>query len=159
MENAEQVVKVTGRGLKPDPRFNSLLVAKFVNSFMLDGKKSQAYKTFYTALDIIGKKVSDVEPLDFFTQVINNVKPFVEVKSKRIGGATYQVPVEVKKKRQQTLAFRWIIQAARGKKGKPLSSRLASEFMDAYNKEGAAMTTRQNLHRMAEANKAFSHFA
>ncbi len=159
MENAEQVVKVTGRDLKPDPKFNSLLVAKFVNSFMLDGKKSKAYKSFYTALDIVEKKVSDVEPLEFFKQVINNVKPLVEVKSKRIGGATYQVPVEVKKKRQQTLAFRWIIQAARGKKGKPLSSRLASELMDAYNKEGTAMTTRQNLHRMAEANKAFSHFA
>ena len=145
--------------LKPDARFNSKLVAKFVNCLMLDGKKSVAYKVFYDAMDQAGKKIKDVPPLEIFETAIENVKPLLEVRSKRVGGASYQVPMQVSYKRQQSLAFRWILAAARGKKGKPMHIRLASELADAYNKEGAAMTTRENVHRMAEANKAFAHFA
>jgi small subunit ribosomal protein S7 len=145
--------------LKPDARFNSKLVAKFVNCLMLDGKKSVAYKVFYDAMDHATRKIKDVPPLEIFETAIENVKPLLEVRSKRVGGASYQVPMQVSYKRQQSLAFRWILAAARGKKGKPMAIRLASELTDAYNKEGTAMTTRENVHRMAEANKAFAHFA
>ena len=145
--------------LKPDPVYHSKLVSKFVNCLMLDGKKSVAYKVFCDAMNQIEKKIKDTPPLEVFETAIENVKPLLEVRSKRVGGASYQVPMQVKPKRQQSLAFRWILAAARGKKGKPLSVRLASEFMDAYRKEGTAMTTRENVHRMAEANKAFAHFA
>jgi len=145
--------------LKPDAKYNSKLVAKFVNCLMLDGKKSIAYKVFYDAMDIIASRIKDTPPLEVFEQAIANVKPMLEVRSKRVGGASYQVPMQVRPKRQQSLGFRWILAAARGKKGKPMSVRLASELMDAYRKEGAAMTTRENVHRMAEANKAFAHFA
>jgi small subunit ribosomal protein S7 len=110
-------------------------------------------------MDIISKKLKDSEPLDVFETAINNVKPLLEVRSKRIGGASYQVPMQVNTRRQQSLAFRWIIQSARGKKGKPMCERLAAELIDAYNRHGGAMTTRENVHRMAEANKAFAHFA
>ncbi|MDH4201828.1 MAG: 30S ribosomal protein S7 [Phycisphaerae bacterium] len=145
--------------LKPDAKYNSKLVAKFVNCLMLNGKKSIAYKTFYDAMDQISKKINDVPPLEVFETAIGNVKPLLEVRSKRVGGASYQVPMQVNAKRQQSLAFRWILAAARGKKGKPIAFRLASELLDAYKKEGTAMTTRENVHRMAEANKAFAHFA
>lgn len=145
--------------LKADARFNSKLVTKFVNCLMWDGKKSVAYKVFYDAMEQVEKKIKDVPPLQVFETAIENVKPLLEVRSKRVGGASYQVPMQVSYKRQQSLAFRWILAAARGKKGKPMSIRLASELSDAYNKEGAAMTTRENVHRMAEANKAFAHFA
>lgn len=145
--------------LKPDPVYNSKLVSKFVNCLMLDGKKSIAQKVFYDAMDVIKKKLKDVEPLEVFETAINNVRPMLEVRSKRVGGASYQVPLQVRSKRQQSLAFRWILAAARGKKGKPMKIRLATELMDAYKKEGNAMTTRENVHRMAEANKAFAHFA
>ncbi len=145
--------------LKPDPVFESKLVAKFINCLMLDGKKSIAQKVFYDAMDVISKRIEDVEPLEVFETAITNVKPKLEVRSKRVGGASYQVPMQVKTKRQLSLAFRWILAAARGKKGKPMKLRLAGELMDAYKKEGAAMTTRENVHRMAEANKAFAHFA
>ena len=145
--------------LKPDARYNSKLVAKFVNCLMLDGKKSVAYKVFYDAMDQATRKIKDVPPLEIFETAIENVKPLLEVRSKRVGGASYQVPMQVSYKRQQSLAFRWILAAARGKKGKPMHIRLASELADAYNKEGTAMTTRENVHRMAEANKAFAHFA
>ena len=145
--------------LKPDPVYGSKLVAKFVNNLMWDGKKSIAYKLFYDAMNVVSKKISDAEPLEVFETAIANVKPLLEVRSKRVGGANYQVPMQVKSKRQQSLAFRWIITASRGKKGKPMKLRLAAELMDAYKKEGAAMTTRENVHRMAEANKAFAHFA
>ena len=145
--------------LKPDPVYNSKLVSKFVNCLMLDGKKSIAQKVFYDAMGVIKKKVKDVEPLEVFETAINNVRPMLEVRSKRVGGASYQVPMQVRSKRQQSLAFRWILAAARGKKGKPMKIRLATELMDAYKKEGNAMTTRENVHRMAEANKAFAHFA
>lgn len=145
--------------LKPDPRFNSLLAAKFINCLMWDGKKQTAQKVFYDAMEIVAQRLKDISPLEVFEAAINNVKPVLEVRSKRVGGATYQVPMQVGPKRQQSLAFRWIIQAARGKKGRPMAERLASELIDAYNKQGAAMTTRENVHRMAEANKAFAHFA
>ena len=145
--------------LKPDPKYSSKLVSKFINCLMWDGKKSTAQRVFYDAMDIIGKKVEDAEAFDVFEKAINNVKPMIEVRSKRVGGASYQVPMQVSSKRQQSLAFRWILQSTRGKKGKPVSERLASELIDAYNEHGGAMTTRENIHRMAEANKAFAHFA
>ena len=153
--------------LKPDPSYNSKLVSKFINCLMWDGKKSVAQRVFYDALDIISKelktknsKLKTVEsPLEVFETAVNNVKPLLEVRSKRIGGASYQVPMQVSSKRRQSLAFRWIMQSARSKKGKPMCERLASELMDAYNGHGGAMTTRENIHRMAEANKAFAHFA
>jgi small subunit ribosomal protein S7 len=145
--------------LKPDPKFDSKLVSKFVNCMMLDGKKSTSQRVFYDALDIIAGKIDDTPPVEVFEGAINNVKPQLEVRSKRVGGASYQVPMQVRPKRQQSLAFRWILASARGKKGKPMCQRLASEFLDAYKKQGGAMTTRDNVHRMAEANKAFAHFA
>jgi small subunit ribosomal protein S7 len=145
--------------LKPDPKFNSKLVSKFVNCMMWDGKKSTSQAIFYDAMDIVSGKIKDVPPVEIFETAINNVKPLLEVRSKRVGGASYQVPMQVNPKRQQSLAFRWILASARGKKGKPMCQRLAAELMDAYNKQGGAMTTRENVHRMAEANKAFAHFA
>jgi small subunit ribosomal protein S7 len=145
--------------LKPDSKYNNKLVSKFINCLMLDGKKSTAQKVFYDAMDIISKKVADVGALEVFEKAINNTKPLLEVRSKRVGGASYQVPMQVNAKRQQSLAFRWILASARSKKGKPMSERLASELIDAYNEQGGAMTTRENVHRMAEANKAFAHFA
>ena len=145
--------------LKPDPTHNNKLASKFINCLMLDGKKSTAQQVFYDALDIIGQKIADAQAIEVFEEAINNVKPMIEVRSKRIGWASSQVPMQVSPKRQQSLAFRWILQSARGKKGKPMCQRLASELMDAYNKQGGAMTTRENVHRMAEANKAFAHFA
>jgi len=145
--------------LKPDAKYNSRLVAKFVNCLMLDGKKSVSYKVFYDAMDIIAGKIKDTEPLEVFETAIENIKPLLEVRSKRVGGASYQVPMQVRAKRQQSLAFRWLLAAARGKKGKPMAVRLSNELMDAFRKEGTAMTTRENVHRMAEANKAFAHFA
>ncbi len=128
--------------LKPDPKYNSKLVSKFVNCLMWGGKKSTAQRVFYDAMNIIGKNVKDAEALEVFEKAINNVKPLIEVRSKRIGGASYQVPMQVSSKRQQSLAFRWILQSARSKKGKPMCERLASELIDAYNQRGGAMTTR-----------------
>ncbi|MHC4640454.1 MAG: 30S ribosomal protein S7 [Planctomycetota bacterium] len=145
--------------LKPDPTYNSKLVSKFINCMMLDGKKSVAQRIFYDAMEIISKKIKDVEPSEVFEKAVNNVKPLIEVRSKRVGGASYQVPMQVSPKRQQSLAFRWILQSTRSKKGKPMRELLASELVDAYNEHGGAMTTRENIHRMAEANKAFAHFA
>jgi small subunit ribosomal protein S7 len=145
--------------LKPDPKYNSKLVSKFINCLMWGGKKSVAQKVFSDAIDIVAKKLKEPPPLEIIETAVNNVKPLIEVRSKRIGGASYQVPMQVNPKRQQSLALRWIIEAARAKKGKPMSERLASELIDAYNKHGGAMTTRENIHKMAEANKAFAHFA
>jgi small subunit ribosomal protein S7 len=145
--------------LRPDGVYNSKLVGKFINCLMLDGKKSVANKVFYGAMDIIASRIKDAEPLEVFETAIGNVRPQLEVRSKRVGGASYQVPMQVKPKRQQSLAFRWILAASRAKKGKPMKVRLAAELLDAYKKEGTAMTTRENVHRMAEANKAFAHFA
>ncbi len=151
--------KVTGPGLKPDPRYNNVLAAKLINYIMQRGKKSVAEKIFYGATEMIEDRLKTDDPMKVVEEAINNVKPIVEVKSRRVGGANYQVPVPVTPKRQQTLALRWIMQAARGKKGRKFHEALAQELMDAYKKEGAAMTVRENTHRMAEANKAFAHFA
>ena len=145
--------------LKADPVYNSKLASKFINCLMYDGKKSVARQVFYSALDIIEKRISDSKPLEVFETAISNVKPQLEVRSKRVGGASYQVPMQVSPKRQQALAFRWILNSSRSKKGKPMSQRLAQELVDAYKGEGAAMTMRENIHRMADANKAFAHFA
>ena len=145
--------------LKPDPRFNSKLVSKFINCLMYDGKKTIAQKVFYGAMDQIAKKMKDAQPLEVFEGAINNVKPYVEVRSRRVGGANYQVPMQVNKRRQQSLAFRWIINACRAETGRPMSDRLANELMAAFKKEGKAMNTREQTHRMADANKAFAHFA
>ena len=145
--------------LKPDPVYHSKLAAKFINCLMWDGRKSRAQKVFYDAMKIIEKRMKDATPVEVFETAVANVKPQLEVRSRRVGGASYQVPMQVRPKRQQSLAFRWILGAARAKKGKPMAVRLAAELMDAYRREGAAMTTRENVHRMAEANKAFAHFA
>lgn len=144
--------------LRPDPRFGSLLASKFINCLMLDGKKSVAQGVFYGALDIIKERVPEQEPVDVFTVAVENVKPGIEVRSKRVGGATYQVPTPVSSKRQQTLAIRWLLEVTRAKKGRPMANRLADELLAAYRREGAAMTKRDNVHRMADANKAFAHF-
>jgi small subunit ribosomal protein S7 len=149
----------SGKQLKPDAKYNSKLAQKFINTMMWQGKKSVAQKIFYDAMSIVEKRVKEVAPLEVFETAVNNVKPYVEVRSKRVGGASYQVPMPVNSKRQQSLAFRWIIASARGKKGKPMCDKLAIELVDAYNKQGGAMTTRENIHKMAEANKAFAHFA
>lgn len=145
--------------LKPDPVYKSKLVAKFINSLMSAGKKSTAQACFYDAMEAIAKKMPESEPLAVFEQAIENIKPVLEVRSKRVGGMTYQVPTEVPPKRQVSLAFRWIISAARAKKGRPMSMRLADELLDAYNKQGTSWTQRENTHKMAEANKAFAHFS
>jgi small subunit ribosomal protein S7 len=147
------------RILKPDARFNSKLVSKFINCLMWDGKKSVAQKVFYDAMEIVKDKMKEVPPLELFETAINNIKPFVEVRSKRVGGANYQVPMQVNRKRQQSLAFRWLLAACRDAGGRPMSQRLADELLAAYRKEGKAMNTREQTHRMADANKAFAHFA
>ena len=152
--------KSTEKFLKPDPRFKSMLVSKFTNYIMLKGRKSAAQKAIYGAFEIIREKLGDnPDPVEVFKQAIENVKPRIEVRSRRVGGATYQVPVEVTKKRQQSLAFRWIRAAARSRKGMPMARRLAEEFLAAYKREGAAIKTREDTHKMAEANKAFAHLA
>jgi small subunit ribosomal protein S7 len=145
--------------LIPDPRCGSILASKFINSMMWGGKKSVSQNVFYGALEIIHEKIPDVEPIEVFTQAVENVKPNIEVRSKRVGGASYQVPMQVNRVRQQSLAIRWILMACREKKGRPMSEKLATELMAAYNREGVAVTRRENVHRMAEANKAFAHFA
>jgi small subunit ribosomal protein S7 len=145
--------------LRPDSKFKSKVISKFINCLMLDGKKSTATRVVYDALEIIEKRVKDAPPGEVFEAAIDRVKPNIEVRSKRVGGSNYQVPMQVNRKRQQSLAIRWILEAVRAKSGKPLSNFLAQELMDAYKGEGAAMTKRENVHRMADANKAFAHFA
>ena len=145
--------------LKPDPRYGSLLASKFINCLMHDGRKSVAQKVFYDALDILKEKLPDANPGEVFTQALENVKPSIEVRSKRVGGAAYQVPMQVNRNRQQSLAIRWILQSVREKKGRPTHEKLAEELFAAYNRVGAAMSKRENVHRMADANKAFAHFA
>jgi len=164
--------------LRPDPRFGSKLASKFINCLMHDGKKSVAQKVFYNAMELIERRLPNDNPIDVFTRAVENVKPIIEVRSKRVGGATYQVPMQVNKNRQRSLAIRWIITAARGKSGRPMFERLADELMaarekkgrpmavkladelvPAYNRDGAAIARRENVHRMADANKAFAHFA
>jgi small subunit ribosomal protein S7 len=146
--------------LRPDPRCNSKTVSRFINCIMLDGKKSVAQRIVYDAFDEIEKRTKGSPTcLEVFERALENVRPEVEVRSKRVGGANYQVPMQVNRKRRQSLAFRWIINAIRAEKGKPMYIRLARELMDASNKEGKAMATREQTHRMADANKAFAHFA
>ena len=145
--------------LKGDPRYGSKLASKFVNCLMYDGKKSIALRVFYDAMDRIKERIPEEEPIDVFTQAVEHVRPSIEVRSKRVGGATYQVPTPVNPKRQQTLAIRWLLQAVRAKKGRPTHLSLSDELMAAYRREGAAMTKRENIHRMADANRAFAHFA
>jgi small subunit ribosomal protein S7 len=145
--------------LKPDAVYGSKLASKFINCLMWAGKKPTAERVFYGALDMIKKRMPDANPIDIFTQAVEHVKPTVEVRSKRVGGATYQVPMQVNRTRQQSLSIRWIIGAARGKKGRPMHLSLAEEFMAAYRREGEAMTKRENTIKMAESNKAFAHFA
>ena len=145
--------------LRLDPRYNNKLVSKFINCLMYDGKKTVASRVFYDALDVIGKKVKDAEPLEVFETALQNVRPNIEVRSKRVGGSNYQVPIQVNRKRQQSLAIRWILLAVRSRKGQPMCQSLARELIDAFHREGTAMTTRENIHRMADANKAFAHFA
>jgi small subunit ribosomal protein S7 len=150
---------VSAKQLAPDPRFGSKLVSRFINCLMWDGKKAVARKVFYDAMDIIAEKTKDASPLEVFEKAVDNVKPMIEVRSRRVGGANYQVPMQVSSKRRLSLGIRWIIEAVRSGSGSPTSQRLAAELMAAYRREGAAMTTRENVHRMAEANKAFAHFA
>ncbi len=145
--------------LKPDTRFDSKLLSKFVNCLMYDGKKSVATRVVYEALEIIQKQLPDEDPLAVFITAVENVKPAIEVRSKRVGGATYQVPTPVSPKRQQALSIRWILEAVRGRKGRPVGRSLSDELLAAYRREGNAMTKRENVHRMADANKAFAHFA
>ena len=145
--------------LKPDPVYGSKLASKFINCLMWDGKKATSQRIFYGALEQIKKRLPDVEPIDVFTQAVEHVKPTVEVRSKRVGGATYQVPMQVNKNRQQSLSIRWIINASRSKSGRPMFLRLADELMAAFRREGEAMTKRENTIKMAESNKAFAHFA
>lgn len=145
--------------LRPDPKYGSKLASKFINCMMWSGKKSVTQKIFYDALDVIAEKIKDVSPVEVFETAMSNVKPSIQIRSKRVGGSNYQVPMPVSSKRAQSLAIRWILEAARAKRGKPMGQRLAGELIDAYNKQGTAITTRENVHRMAEANKAFAHFA
>jgi small subunit ribosomal protein S7 len=142
-----------------DPIYNSPLVTKFINCLMWAGKKSIAQKIFYDALEQVKKRAGEGKEFEVFEVAVENVKPSLEVRSKRVGGATYQVPMPVKRERQQSLAIRWIIGASRAKKGKPMFQKLADEFLAAYRREGEAMAKRENTIKMAEANKAFSHFA
>jgi small subunit ribosomal protein S7 len=151
--------KSTERFLQPDPVYNSKLVSKFINCVMERGKRNTAQKIVYDAFTMLKERIPEKEPLDVFNEALSNCRPMVEVRSKRVGGATYQVPKPVGPKRQQALAFRWLIGAARSRKGKPMFQRLADELSEAYRREGAAVKKREETHRMADANKAFSHFA
>ena len=149
--------RATKRKVLPDPMHHSILVTKFINGMMVDGKKSVAEKSFYDALEIVSEK-TDLNGIQVFEKALSNVKPILEVRSRRVGGANYQVPVEVRADRQQALAIRWIISYARSRSEKTMAEKLAAEFMAAYKNEGASIKKREDTHRMAEANKAFAHF-
>ena len=140
-----------------DPKYRSMILAKFINFMMYDGKKSAAEKIIYTTFDRIKEKTKE-DPIKVFNDAINNVRPNIEVRSRRVGGATYQVPVEVKTKRSQTLALRWLLEASRKRKNKTMSDKLFNELMDAFQRKGAAIKKREDTHRMAESNKAFAHY-
>ena len=141
----------------PDPIFNSTIIPKLINSIMQDGKKIVAEKIVYEAIEKIKSKTKE-EPINVFNEAINNIKPTVEVRSRRVGGATYQVPVEVKTKRAQALAIRWLVDASRKRKDKHMSDKIFNELYDAYEKKGSAVKKREDVHKMAESNKAFAHF-
>ena len=144
---------------KPDVRFKSLLVTKLINAILYGGKKSTAERIVYDAADILKERVPDQEPIKVVETALENIRPLLEVRPRRVGGATYQVPMEVPRHRGTALAIRWLLEAARAKKGKAMHVKLAEELLDGYNKQGAAFTKRENTHKMAEANKAFAHFA
>ena len=146
------------RPTAPDPQFNSVLVSKFTNGLMADGKKNIARRLFYDAMGIIGEKVTDHEPLAVFEGAMENVRPRVEVKSRRVGGATYQVPVEVRPERRNALAIRWIIAFSKSRSGQNMSEKLAGELLDAFHSRGASVKKKDDTHKMAEANKAFAHY-
>ena len=149
--------KAPKRIFYPDPRYKSLVLSKFINFVMYDGKKTSAEKIIYNALAEIKNKTKD-DPMKIFNDAISNIRPNLEVRSRRVGGATYQVPVEVKNKRSETLALRWLLEASRKRKNKTMSEKLFNELMDASQKKGAAIKKREDTHRMAESNKAFAHF-
>ena len=148
------------RILLPDPKFSDVLVTRFVNNLMLDGKKSIAYSIFYDALDIVGEKMKDADksPLEIWKQALENITPQVEVKSKRIGGATFQVPTEVRAERKISISMKNLVLYSRKRAGKSMAEKLSGEIMAAYNQEGTAFKRKEEMHRMAEANKAFAHF-
>jgi small subunit ribosomal protein S7 len=148
---------VSKREILPDPKYHDRLVSKFVNSMMEDGKRSVAERLLYHALDVVGERGKE-EPLGLFRKAVENVKPVVEVRSRRVGGATYQVPVEVRPSRRASLAMRWIVQNARSRGEKSMEERLAGELLDAASNRGAAVKKKEDTHRMAEANKAFAHY-
>ncbi|HRY30778.1 MAG TPA: 30S ribosomal protein S7 [Candidatus Paceibacterota bacterium] len=145
--------------VKPDLKYNSVKVAKFINHLMHDGKKSVAQKVFYDAMDLVKEKAKVEDPMETFELALKNVAPMMEVRSRRVGGANYQVPVEVRMERRQFLAMSWILESARSKKGQPMRIKLAEEIILASKNEGEAYKKRENVHKMAEANKAFAHFA
>jgi small subunit ribosomal protein S7 len=149
--------KTIDRGILADPKYNSVVVSKFVNRMMWEGKRSIALRIVHQALAALGAK-SDKEPLEIFLKALDNVKPVIEVKSRRVGGATYQVPVEIRDSRREALGMRWIINAARNRSGHEMSERLAAELMDAYNNTGTAFKKKEDTHKMADANKAFAHY-
>jgi small subunit ribosomal protein S7 len=145
---------------KPDPKFGSMLATKIINQIMKNGKKTAAQAIFYEAVELASQKLPDVQDkVEIFSKAIDNIRPSVEVRSKRVGGANYQVPREVKRNRQQSLAIRWFVDNALKKKGKPMARRVAEELVDAYNGTGASVTWKENVHKMAEANKAYAHYA
>ena len=145
------------KNVVPDPKFNSTVIPKLINNIMNDGKKGVASKIVYDAIDKIKSKTKD-EPINVFNEAINNIKPTVEVRSRRVGGATYQVPVEVRPKRSQALALRWLIDATRKRKDKTMSDKLFNEIFDAYNNKGTSIKKKEDTHKMAESNKAFAHY-
>jgi small subunit ribosomal protein S7 len=145
------------RDVLPDARFNSVLVTKFINRMMLDGKRTVSSGIIYDAFDGIKAKV-ETPVIEVFNKALENVKPVVEVKSRRVGGATYQVPIEIRESRREALAMRWLIQAARSRSGKSMAAKLSQEFLDAFNSTGTAFKKKEDTHRMAEANKAFAHY-
>ena len=149
--------EVPKRAILPDPKFGDQTVAKFINVLMLDGKKAIAERIIYGALEIVGERGAE-KPLDVFYEALDNIRPVVEVKSRRVGGATYQVPVEVRPSRRNALAMRWLVDSARSRNEKSMTQRLAGELMDAAEKRGGAARKKDEVHRMAEANKAFSHY-
>lgn len=147
----------TKREFIPDPRYNSTVVAKFITRMMFDGKKSISTKIMYDAMEFLSKK-TDKEPIEALTAALENVKPVVEVKSRRVGGSTYQVPMEIRESRREALAMRWIIQASRSRNGKTMGEKLGAELLDAFNSTGTAFKKKEDTHKMAEANKAFAHY-
>ena len=150
--------KAVKREILPDPKFGNLVLAKFMNMIMVDGKKSTAEKIVYGALDILTEKNTEKEHLELFEIALDNIRPTVEVKSRRVGGSTYQVPVEVRPVRRNALAMRWLVEAARKRGEKSMAQRLANEMLDASDNKGSAVKKREDVHRMADANKAFAHY-